>query len=99
MKHNKSLMIKGLKKIINNIINANINKYLLYKYSNNIISRINIQIDVYKERKCKNLGYKWYIKSYAEYYKYNKIIFDKLKNKIDDLDKNLKLLASDLKII
>ena len=99
MKHNKSLMIKGLKKIINNIINANINKYLLYQYSNNFISKINIQIDVYKERKCKNPGYKWYIKSYAEYYKYNKIIDAILKNKIDDLDKNLKLLASELKII
>jgi hypothetical protein len=99
MKHNKSLMIKGLKKIINNIINANINKYLLYQYSNNFISKINIQIDVYKERKCKNPSYKWYIKSYAEYYKYNKIIDAILKNKIDNLDKNLKLLASELKII
>ena len=99
MKYNKSLMIKGLKKIINNIINANINKYLLYQYSNNFISKINIQIDVYKERKCKNPGYKWYIKSYAEFYKYNKIIDAILKNKINNLDKNLKLLASELKII
>ncbi len=92
-------MIEGLKKISHDIINGKINKNTLFKYSSNFISKINIQIDVYKERKCKNPGFKWYIKSYAEYYKNNKIIDAILNDSIDELNKNLKLLASELKII
>jgi len=97
--HNKSLMIDGFKKIINNIINGNTNKDLLLKYCNHFIIKINVQIDINKERKCKNPCFKWYLKSYAEFYKYNKIIDAITNNKTDDLNKNLKLFLSELKII
>lgn len=79
VKHNSSLMIDGLKKIIPDIINAKIDKNILFKYSNNFISKINIQTDVYKERKCKNPSFKWYIKSYAEHYKINKLLASYIK--------------------
>ncbi len=36
--------------------------------------KINIQIDIQNERRCKNPDFKLYIKSYAEYYKNNTII-------------------------
>jgi hypothetical protein len=99
VKHNNSLMIKGLKLIINSIIKSNINSDLLLKYSKNYMKKINIQINVYKERKCKNPSCKWYIKSYAEYYKYIKIIDTLVNNKLESLNKNLKLMASEIKII
>ena len=60
VKHSNSLMINGLKKIMHDIINGKINKNILFKYSQHFISKINIQIDVYKERKCKNPSFKWY---------------------------------------
>ena len=48
IKYNKSLMIDGLKNIINNIIKSNINPKLLKKYSNHFLVTTNIQINVYK---------------------------------------------------
>jgi len=99
VKNNDSLMINGIKKIINPIIKSNINGNLLFNYSINYIKKINVQIGIYNERKCKNPHCKWYIKSYAEYYKYIKIIDALLNDKVDSLNKNLKLLASEIKII
>ncbi len=99
IKHNNALMISGLKKIINNIINGNINKETLYNYSKAFILKTNIQINVNNERKCKNPSCKWYIKSYGEHYKNNKIIDSILYNTTDKLNKNLKLFASEIKII
>ena len=75
------------------------NKDILFKYSTNYIVKINVQIDIYNERKCKNPSFKWYIKSYAEYYKNNTIINALKNNKVDELNKNLKLFASEIKII
>ena len=98
-KNNNSLMIEGLKKIINDIINAKINKNILFKFTQHFVKKINIQIDVYKERKCKNPGFKWYIKSYAEVYKLNKLTDALLNNSTDNLNKNLKLFASEIQII
>ena len=99
IKYNDSLMINGLKKIINSIIKSNIDYDLLLNYSNNYIKKINVQIGIFNERKCKNPQCKWYIKSYAEYNKYIKIINALLNDKIDLLNKNLKLMASEIKII
>lgn len=99
IKHNDSLMINGLKKIVNSIIKNNIDHNLIYDYSKNYIKKINVQMGIFNERKCKNPHCKWYIKSYAEYYKYIKIIDALLNDKIDLLNKNLKLLASEIRII
>ena len=91
-------MILGLELMLKKIIDGNINSNDLYKYSNNFIKKINIQIEVYKPRSCKNPSYKWYLKSYAEYYKYNVVIEAIINNNIDSLNDNLKLLASEIKI-
>ncbi len=99
IKHSNSLMINGLKKIIHDVINSKIDKNILLKYSKHFIKKINIQIDVYKERKCKNPSFKWYIKSYAEYYKNNKLTDAIINGSIDNLNKNLKTLALEIKII
>ena len=42
---------------------------------------------------------KWYVKSYSDYYKYVSIIKALRNNNLDELNKNLKLLAQKLKII
>lgn len=99
VKYNDSLMIEGLKNITDHIIKSKINSKVLMSYSNNYIKVINVQTEIYNERKCNNPSCKWYIKSYAEYYKYMKVINALLNNKVDSLDKNLKILASELKII
>ena len=57
-------MILGLELILKQIIDGNVNSNALYKYSSNYIKKINIQIEVYKPRICKNPSYKWYLKSY-----------------------------------
>lgn len=92
-------MIDGIKNIISFIINGTTTKNILFKYVNNFTCKINIQVDIYNERRCKNPDFKWYIKSYAEYYKYNTVINAILNDKVDELNKNLKLLASEIKII
>jgi len=91
-------MILGLELILKEIIDGNVNSNSLYKYSANYIKKINIQIEVYKPRMCKNPSYIWYLKSYAEYYKYNIVIEAIINNNVDSLNKNLKLLASEIKI-
>jgi hypothetical protein len=98
IKHNNKNMILGIETILKQIIDGCINSDNLYKYSTYYIKKINIQIEVYKPRICKNPSYKWYLKSYAEYYKYNVVIEAIINNKVDDLNKNLKLLASEIKI-
>ena len=98
IKHNNKNMILGLELILKEIIDGNVNSNSLYKYSANYIKKINIQIEVYKPRICKNPSYKWYLKSYAEYYKYNVVIEAIINNNVDSLNKNLKLLASEIKI-
>lgn len=98
VKHNNKNMISGLELILKKIIDGVINSNDLYKYSINFIKKINIQIDVYKLRICKNPSCKWYLKSYAEYYKYNVVIEAIINNKVDSLNKNLKLLASEISI-
>jgi len=42
---------------------------------------------------------KWYIKSYTDKYKFNKLIDVIVNNNTDKLNKNLKLEANNLKII
>ena len=49
-------MFLGLE--LKQIIDGNINNNALYKYSSNYTKKINIQIEVYKPRICKNLSYK-----------------------------------------
>lgn len=99
VKYNNSLMIEGLKKIIDKIIKSKIDNTILFNYCNNYVIKINIQTGVNKERISKTPFTKWYVKSYSDYYKYVKIIDALVNNKFEDLNKNLKLFANELKII
>ena len=99
VKYNDSLMVSGFKGIIDTIIKSKINKNILNSYAKSYIKVINVQTEIFKERKCKNPSCKWYIKSYGEYYKYLKVIDAIQNNKVELLDGNLKLLASEIKII
>ena len=51
------------------------------------------------QQKFNLLNFLLYIKSYAEYYKINKLIDAILNDSTDNLNKNLKLLASEIKVI
>ena len=63
------------------------------------MKKINIIKDVYNERGRKNPNFKRYIKSYVEYYKYNVIIEVLINDKVNELNNNLKLFASEIKTI
>ncbi len=98
-KHNNTLMITGLKKIINPIIKSKIDKNILLNYCSNYIKK-NYSIKNISNPRISNTPFsKWYVKSYSDYYKYVSIIKALKNNNFDELNKNLKLLANNLKII
>ena len=99
IKYNNSLMIYGLKKIINLIIKGNINGNDLFKYSNSYIKLTNTIKDISNPRTSKIPFSKWYVKSYSCYYQYKKIIDAIKTNDLNSLNKNLKVLANKIKII
>ena len=98
-KNNNSLMINGFKNIINPIINSKLNDDLLYNYCSTYIIKTNTIKNISNPRTSYIPFTKWYIKSYSDYYKYSKIIDAIKNNNFDTLNKNLKLLANELKII
>lgn len=98
-KYNNTLMITGLKKIINSIIKSKIDKNILFNYCSNYIKKNYSIKDISNPRVSKTPFSKWYVKSYSDYYKYVSIIKALRNNDFDDLNKNLKLLANNLKII
>ena len=99
IKYNNSLMIDGLKKIINFIIKFSINHNQLYNYCICFFKKTNIIKDISNPRISKTPFSKWYVKSYTNYYKYIQIIEAKRNNDLSTLNKNLKLLTSDIKIV
>lgn len=98
-KNNNSLLIHGLKNIISPIINGKLTIDLILNYSNSYIVKTNTIKGISNPRTSYIPFSKWYIKSYSDYYKYCKIIDVINNNTIDSLNKNLKLLANELKII
>lgn len=98
-KYNNTLMIYGLKKIINSIIKSKIDKNILLNYCSNYIKKNYSIKDISNPRVSKTPFSKWYVKSYSDYYKYVTIIKALRNNNFDELNKNLKLLANNLKII
>ena len=99
IKTNKSLLISGIKIILKSIIKGILNKNDLLNISKTFLIKINIIKDVYNPRISKTPHSKWYIQSYAEYYRYLKIIKALKSNDLSSLNKNLKLLALNIKII
>lgn len=99
IKHNNTLMITGLKKIINPIIKSELEMDDLISYCDCFIVKTNTIKDISNPRISKTPFTKWYIMSYSDYYKYKKIIESIKNNDLSSLNKNLKLLASNIKII
>jgi len=99
IKNNNTLMISGLKNIIDLIINSKIDKNNLINYCNNYIKKINTIKGISNPRISKTPFTKWYVKSYSNYYQYIKIINAIKNNDLTTLNKNLKLLANNIKII
>ena len=92
-------MIEGLKKIINLIIKSSINEDILINYCNCFIKNTNTVKDASNPRISKTPFSKWYVKSYSNYNDYINII-EAMRNKdFSTLNKNLKMLANNLKII
>lgn len=99
IKYNNTLMINGLKKIINFIIRSTLNHTDLNNYCDNFIKKTNTIIGISNQRISKTPFSKWYIKSYSNFNKYIQIIEAKQNNDLSTLNKNLKILASNIKII
>jgi hypothetical protein len=99
IKYNNTLMISGLKKIINNIIKSNIKTNDLFNYCKCYITKTNSIMEISNPRISKTPFTKWYVMSYSDYYKYKKIIEAIKNNDLSSLNKNLKLLASNIKIV
>jgi hypothetical protein len=99
IKHNESLMIHGLKKIINIIIKSKLKKDDLIHYCKNYIENTNTIKNISNPRISKTPFTKWYVMSYSDYYKYKKIIEALKNNDLESLNKNLKLLALNIQII
>jgi hypothetical protein len=98
-KNNKSLILKGLELILEKIINGKIKTEDFLKIDKNYIKNMNIIKNISNERKSKTPHSKWYVQSYAEYYRYLTIIEYLKGNKNIKLNKNLKLMLKNIKII
>ena len=98
-KTNKSLLLNGVYLILEKIINSNLETNDLLNINKNFIKRVNIIINVSNERKSKTPHTKWYVQGYAEHYRNIKIIDSLKENKVNELNKNLKIIAKNTKII
>jgi hypothetical protein len=92
-------MIEGLKKIINSIIKSSISCCDLNNYCNCFIKKTNTIKDISNPRISKIPYSKWYVKSYSRYSDYIKIIEAIKNNDLTSLNKNLKLMASNIIIV
>lgn len=99
IKYNKSLMIEGIKKIMSNIIQSNIDGDEIYKYLNNYREKIYCEQDKHNPRTSKRPFTKWYVMSYSSRSTYIKIIEAKRTGDYSNLHSNLKMLAKTITII
>ena len=98
VKTNKSLLVNGIQLILKQIVKGVLNKNDLLNISKSFLLKVNIIKDISNQRISKTPHTKWYIQSYAEHYRYLKIIEAIEKKDMTVLNKNLKLLASTIKI-
>lgn len=91
-------MIEGLKKIINPIVNSSINHDQLNNYCKCFIKN-NFSIRNISNPRKSNVPFtKWYVKSYSKYSDYLQVINALINDDLTTLNKNLKLMASNIKI-
>ncbi len=99
IKNNKTLLISGIRLILNKIIGANVQKDDILSITNSYLLKVNVIKDIINERICKTPHSKWYVQSYAEHYRYIALIDAIKSGDISKLNNNLKLLLKDIKII
>lgn len=98
IKYNKSLALNGIKQLIPHIIRTNLSVNMVLNYIHTYFKKVMCEKNKSNPRTSKRPFTKWYIKCYSDYYKYAKIIDCIENNKLDSLNKNLKLEASNIKI-
>jgi len=96
-KVNLSLSFDGFYKLIlHELINENLTEKILKKYNDNYLQIIKNETNRTFKRESIMPYSKWYIKKYHKTYELKKIVNAIIKDKIEDLNKNLKLKAKDL---
>ena len=87
-KSNRSLTIKGVYKIINDLFNASLITTNFIKICENFVNYSLVKTGVFKERKAKTPFLKWYVKGHSNRSLLYKIIEAKLSNDTSKLNKN-----------
>ena len=87
-KSNRSLTIRGVYKIIGNLLSGSLTTVDFSKICNNFVSYSLIKTGVIKERKAKTPFLKWYVKGHSNRSLLYKIIEAKLNNDTSKLNKN-----------
>lgn len=99
-KINKSNLVDGIFSfLLYDLFYKNINKTYMDNFCENNILIITNEINRTCVRNSKTPFTKWYVKGYSELAKYAKIIDAILNNTVDKLNKNLKMLAKNIKIV
>lgn len=98
IKYNKTLALNGIKQLIPHIIRTDLTINMVLNYIKAYFKKVMCEKNKLNPRISKRPFTKWYIKYYSDYYKYAKIIDCIENNKLDSLNKNLKLEASNIKI-
>ena len=100
IKYNKSLIIRGIfSKLIRDIVYSKLTIDTVNSFMMTYIKIRKNESDRHFEHTSKIPFSKWYIKYYHDLYKYTKIIDAIQNDKIDKLNKNLKLLCKNITII
>lgn len=96
---NETNIITGIyDKLINKLIEGKLTECILNNFINSYVVLTTNEENRSFQRKCKIPFKKWYIKMYHDIYKYKKIKKCLENNDLSELDKNLKLKASNIKI-
>ena len=99
-KINKSKTIKNIFiKLLDKIIYGTLNQELLDNFCKRHISTYNNKLGRSNPRRSNTPFTKWYVKDYSESSKYKKVISAIINNKINQLNKNLKTLATKITIL
>lgn len=98
LKLNKTMIIKGVYLILENIIKSQLTEKNLNEMLNSFVKYNKTTTFLIKKRICKTPFKKWYIKGYVYKSDYVKIV-NNILGFNDEINKNLKLKANNIKII
>jgi hypothetical protein len=100
IKINKTNLINGLyNSLLYEIYGGKLTVHKLNKFCSDFIKQINVPLERHFSRTSKTPFTKWYVKGYSNQVKYMNIIDALLNNTVNDLNKNLKTIATHIKSI